>query len=93
MAEWPESVVTRHARAIVAGQHTSASGDVAEQLARIAEVPKVEFMRRGINQHPLEKICERQPLRAIKIADCLKALEEWESHKAVNHEVHRTAKC
>ena len=29
------------------------------QLARIAIVPKREFMRRGINQHTLEKICRR----------------------------------
>lgn len=51
----------------------------AEQLARIAKVPKREFMRRGINQHTLEKICRREPVRAIKLAKCLKALEEYES--------------
>ena len=28
-----------------------------EQLARIAKVPKREFIRRGVNQHTLEKIC------------------------------------
>jgi len=33
-----------------------------EQLARIAKVPKREFMRRGINQHTLEKICKREPV-------------------------------
>jgi hypothetical protein len=53
-----------------------------EQLARIASVPKREFMRRGINQHTLEKICRREPVRAIKLAKCLKALEEYESEKA-----------
>jgi hypothetical protein len=46
------------------------------QLARIAEVPKREFMRRGINQHTLEKICNREPVRAIKLAKCLKILDE-----------------
>lgn len=43
-----------------------------EQLAQIAKVPKREFMRRGINQHTLETICKRQPVRAIKLAQCLK---------------------
>jgi hypothetical protein len=49
-----------------------------EQLARIAKVPKREFMRRGINQHTLEKICEGEPVRANKLAECLKALEQYE---------------
>ena len=49
-----------------------------EQVARIAKVPKREFMRRGINQHTLEKICNREPVRAIKFAKCLKVLEEYE---------------
>lgn len=49
-----------------------------EQLARIAKVPKREFMRRGINQHTLEKICRRKPVRMIKLAECLKVLEAWE---------------
>ncbi len=47
-----------------------------EELARIAKVPKREFMRRGINQHTLGKICKREPVRAIKLATCLKVLEE-----------------
>jgi hypothetical protein len=42
-----------------------------EQLARIAQVPKREFMRRGINQHTLEKICGREPVRASKLAKLL----------------------
>jgi hypothetical protein len=50
-----------------------------EQLARIARIPKREFMRRGINQHTLEKICRAEPVRAIKLARCLKVLEEYES--------------
>ena len=50
-----------------------------EQLARITLVPKREFMRRGINQHTLEKVCRREPVRAIKLAKCLKVLEEYEA--------------
>jgi hypothetical protein len=46
-----------------------------EQLSQISKVPKREFMRRGINQHTLEKICERKPVRASKLAKCLKVLE------------------
>src|SRR5205823_12703243 len=49
-----------------------------EQLARIAKVPKRELMRRGINQHTLEKICRREPVRAVKLATCLKVLEKYE---------------
>jgi hypothetical protein len=49
-----------------------------EQLAQIADVPKREFIRRGINQHTLEKICRREPVRANKLAECLKALAECE---------------
>jgi hypothetical protein len=49
-----------------------------EQLARMAKVPKREFMRRGINQHTLQKICKREPVRAIKVAECLTALGEYE---------------
>jgi hypothetical protein len=47
-----------------------------EQLARIAKVPKREFMRRDMNQHTLEKICRREPVRAIKLAICLRILED-----------------
>jgi hypothetical protein len=54
-----------------------------EQLAQISKVPKREFMRRGINQHTLEKICNRKPVRAIKLAACLRVLEEFESRLAV----------
>jgi hypothetical protein len=50
-----------------------------EQLQRIAKVPKREFMRRGINQHTLEKICGREPVRAGKFAACMRALEEYEA--------------
>ena len=44
----------------------------------IGMVPKREFMRRGINQHTLEKICKRVPVRTIKLLGCLRALEEYE---------------
>ena len=52
-----------------------------EQLARIEKVPKREFMRRRINQHTLEKICNREPVRAEKLAKCLKALKEYEEEQ------------
>jgi len=48
-----------------------------EQLERIAKVPKREFIRRGINQHTLEKICGGTPVRALKLAQCLKALDQY----------------
>jgi hypothetical protein len=47
-----------------------------DQLAGIAKVPKREFMRRGINQHTLEKICRQQPVREVKLSKCLMALEK-----------------
>jgi hypothetical protein len=50
-----------------------------EQLVRLIKVSKREFMRRGINQHTLEKICKRQPVRVIQLAKCLKILQEWEN--------------
>jgi hypothetical protein len=43
---------------------------------RRREDPKREFMRRGINQHTLEKICQRQPVRALKLAKTLQVLQE-----------------
>ena len=50
-----------------------------EQLARIEMAPKREFIRRGINQHTLEKICTPVHVRASKLAKVLKVLQEWES--------------
>jgi hypothetical protein len=50
-----------------------------EQLARIAKVPKREFIRRGINQHTLEKICKKEAVRASKMAEVVKVLQQWES--------------
>jgi hypothetical protein len=50
-----------------------------EQLEQISKVPKREFMRRGINQHTLERVCNKLPVRAVKLAQCLKALSEYES--------------
>jgi len=34
-------------------------------------------MRRGINQHTLEKICKGESVRASKLSACLRALEEY----------------
>ena len=50
-----------------------------EQLARIANIPKREFMRREINQHTLEKICRKEPVRASRLGKVLKVLQQWES--------------
>lgn len=58
-----------------------------EQLARIVKVPKREFIRRRINQHTLERICRREPVRAAKLAKCLNALEEYERSKS-SEDVH-----
>jgi len=46
------------------------------QLAQIVEIAKREFMRRGVSQHTLEKICNRKPVRVAKLAKCLKVAEE-----------------
>jgi len=65
--------------------HYKRKGNVVateEELARIAKVPKREFMRRRINQHTLEKICRRESVRAIKLGKCLNALEEYERSKS-----------
>jgi hypothetical protein len=48
------------------------------QIARIAKIPKRELMRRGVNQHTLEKICGKQPVRAVKLAKVLEVLEQTE---------------
>lgn len=53
-----------------------------EQLARIEKVRKREFIRRGINQHTLEKICKQQVVRAVKLAECVRILGEFESEEA-----------
>jgi hypothetical protein len=50
-----------------------------EQLTRIAKVPKREFMRRGINQHTLEKICGKVGVRVSKMAEVVKVLQQWEA--------------
>jgi hypothetical protein len=52
-----------------------------EQFARIASVPKRELMRRGVNQHTLEKICKQIPVQANKFAKCLRVLEEYAQEK------------
>ena len=56
------------------GRQGSAVAD-DEQLARIASIPKREFIRGGINQHTLEKICAKVPVRAIKLAQCLRVID------------------
>jgi hypothetical protein len=53
-----------------------------EQLDRIKKVHKREFMRRGINQHTLEKICKPEAVRASKLAKVLKVLQQWESEQS-----------
>jgi hypothetical protein len=55
-----------------------------EQLARIAKVSKREFMRRGINQHTLEKICGLKAVRATMLAEVLGVLQQWESEQESN---------
>lgn len=50
-----------------------------EQLARIAKVPKREFMRRGISQHTLEKISRKEAVRASRLAKVLRVFQQWES--------------
>jgi hypothetical protein len=52
-----------------------------DQLARITRVSKRELMRRGVNQHTLEKICQRQPVRAVKLATCLQVIEAVEKEQ------------
>ena len=58
-----------------------------EQLQRIAKVPKRELMRRGINQHTLEKIIRREPVRAMTLARCWKVPEDHGSEPTSNHSV------
>lgn len=41
-------------------------------------------MRRGINQPMLGKICAREPVRAVKLAKCLNALEQHENGCELN---------
>jgi hypothetical protein len=47
-----------------------------EQLARIARIPKRDFMRRGINQHTLEKICRKEPVRGTSLVKVLRVLQK-----------------
>jgi hypothetical protein len=55
-----------------------------KQLERITRVPKRELRRRGINQHTLEKICSKMPVRTTKLAHCLKVLEAAESQARIS---------
>ena len=52
-----------------------------EQLARIARVPKPEFMGRGINQHTLEKICKKKGVGASILAKVSTILQQRESEQ------------
>jgi hypothetical protein len=52
-----------------------------EDIEKICQVPKRELMRRGINQHTLEKICNKEPVRTTLFAKCLRQLEELESEQ------------
>jgi hypothetical protein len=52
-----------------------------EQLARIAKVPKRELMRRGINQHTLEKICRKDAVRPCVLTNVMKVRQQWESEQ------------
>jgi hypothetical protein len=56
----------------------------AEQLQRIEEVPKREFIRRGVNQHTLEKVCRKEPVRVSRLTKVLKVLQQWESDQAIS---------
>jgi hypothetical protein len=46
------------------------------QLTEIGKIAKREFMRRGVSQHTLEKICNRKPVRVAKLTKCLRVIEE-----------------
>jgi hypothetical protein len=61
-----------------------------EQIVRIAKVAKRELMRRGINQHTLEKISNKQPVRAVKLAQCLKVLTDYESRSVAHLQCNTT---
>jgi uncharacterized protein (DUF2384 family) len=52
-----------------------------EQLARIAQVPKRELMRRGINQHTLERVCRKESVQVSRLARILTVLQRWESEQ------------
>jgi hypothetical protein len=54
------------------------------ELERIANAPKREFMRRGINQHTLEKVCRKEPMRASRLAKALRVLQQWESDQTIS---------
>ena len=92
IAEWPPKYIGKESdRQWEEGDHLSLlefkatqykpKGNVVAsegQLARIASIPKRELMRRGVNQHTLEKICRNEPVRAVKLAECLEVLEAYE---------------
>jgi hypothetical protein len=52
-----------------------------EQLAHIADVPKREVMRRGVNQHTLEKIRKKEGVPASMLAKVSKILQQLDSEQ------------
>jgi hypothetical protein len=52
----------------------------------IVQIPKREFVRRGIKQPTLEKIGKRQPVRASRFTKCLRILEETEWEEGDNRD-------
>jgi hypothetical protein len=54
----------------------------AQQLTRIQQAIKNDLIRRGMNQKTLERIRQRIPVRASKLALCLKVLNEAEAARA-----------
>jgi len=62
-------------------QHRGNAMAMPEELQRIKTVRKREFIRRGVNQHTLEKICDRIPVRASTLAKVLNVLREWEAER------------
>ena len=53
-----------------------------DQLEQITNIPKRELMRRGVNQHTLEKICKQISGQANKFAKCLRVLEDATRRKS-----------
>jgi hypothetical protein len=54
----------------------------AHQLMRIQKANKKDLIRRGMNQKTLERIRQRIPVRASKLALCLRVLNEAEAARA-----------
>jgi hypothetical protein len=59
------------------------NNSLVHKLTDEYDIRKV-LMRRGINQRTLEKICKRKPVRTAKLAQCLKALEDYERENSIS---------